>query len=100
MTPTPNNKPQTYAEQLFGPGLNKVLWCLLLVILVIGLIGTFWDLDQADILGTGQSLDAGSAGAMVVGALVIGFFFLAVQFFNKEARAKRGLAPFTFKRGN
>lgn len=96
MTPTPDKTPQTFAGQLFGEAINKALWSLLLLFLIVGLIGTFWDLSGADILGTGQSLDAGSAGIMVLAALGIGLFFLAVQFFNKEQRAKRGLGPFKF----
>jgi len=85
---------ETYSFQLFGGKGHKALWALLLGILVAGLIGTFWDLSEANILGTGQGLDSASAALMVIIPVAIIVTILLVTFFHREQRAKRGVQPF------
>jgi hypothetical protein len=88
-----NQKLQTVTGQLFESKGEVILWLGILLVLITGLIGTFWDLSDANILGTGQSLDSGSAGLMVIAALVVGAFFLGNVVLGSENRRKRGLEP-------
>jgi hypothetical protein len=82
-------KPVTLKDQLFGGGLTKLLWAILLLFMVAGLCGVVWDLSDADILGTGQSLDTGSAATMLISSIVIACVIFACVTFLPEQKAKR-----------
>jgi hypothetical protein len=82
-------KPTTLNEQLFGGGLMKLLWAILLLFIIAGLVGTFWDLSDADILGTGQSLDSGSAACMLIGGVVVAAVVYLCTRFLPEQVARR-----------
>jgi hypothetical protein len=93
MTPTESQKPLTLSTQLFGGVFTKLLWLLLLAFLAFGLAGTFWDLSDADVLGSGQSLDAGSAAFMLIGSIVIAAAIALFTVLGKEQRAARFARP-------